>query len=599
MSSAKTHRILVIDDTSAIHDDLRKILVSSRRGPDALAAAAAELFGDDDAKDFPANAPAFEIASAFQGAEGLELVTRALAEGRPFAMAFVDVRMPPGWDGVETIERIWRVQPDLQVVMCTAYSDYSWSEMIGRLGHSDRLLILKKPFDNVEALQLATALTEKWNLTAQVRRHVAGLEQTVAHRTEELRRSEERFRLITENAAELISLIAPDGRVVYHSPSCRKLLGKTEDDLSGASSFEFVHPDDRDHLAATLRRDLETGSSHVIELRNPRGDAVLRTIEAQAVPFRNAAGAIEGVLFVGRDVTERRMLELQLRHAQKLESIGGLAAGIAHEINTPTQYIGDNTVFVRDGFAELRKLVEAQARLLAAAEAGAITPELVAATRAVERATDTAYLFGEIPKAIAQTLEGVERTAKIVQAMRNFCHPGTEEKVPVNVNQSVEDALIICRNAWRYVADVVTHLETDLPPVPALPAEFNQVLINILINATHAIADVVGDGDKGKGTITVSTRRDGDWAEVRIHDTGPGIPDKIRSRIFDPFFTTKPVGKGTGQGLAIARSAVVDRHGGTLTFETAPGSGTTFIIRLPMQHAQAQAARPEKEGEAA
>ena len=278
----------------------------------------------------------------------------------------------------------------------------------------------------------------------------------------------------------------------------------------------------------------------------------------------------------------RKLMEIQLRGAQKLESIGQLAAGIAHEINTPTQYIGDNVRFLEASFGDLKEVQDQYGKLLQAAKSNAATPDLVAETEACLRRLDPDFLMGEIPRAIQQTLEGVDRVTKIVRAMKEFSHPGTEEKTPVNLNRALETTLTVARNEWKYVARIETDLDPDLPLVPCLPGEFNQVILNLVVNAAHAIADVNDGGAKGKGVITASTRRSGDWVEVRIQDTGAGIPEKIRHKIFDPFFTTKPVGKGTGQGLAMAHTAIVDRHQGTLTFETEVGAGTVFIIRLPL-----------------
>jgi signal transduction histidine kinase len=469
-----SRRILVIDDSRAIHDDFHKIFEVETAVADGMDAAEAALFGAERA---PAVGSTFEVDSALQGQEGLARVQQALAEGRPYAMAFVDMRMPPGWDGVETIAKIWEVYPDLQVVVCTAYSDYSWDEMIAKVGQSDRLLVLKKPFDVVEVLQMANALVAKWELLQQTRRHLHELEARIGERT-------------------------------------------------------------------------------------------------QALASANAA--------LQTEISDRNKMEVQLRHAQKMESIGQLAAGIAHEINTPTQFIGDNTRFVRDAFGDLLPLLAAQTRLLAAAQTGAVPPALLAEVEAAARTADLAYLTDEIPKAIDQSLEGVMRVAKIVRAMKEFSHPGTTEKTALDLNHAIESTLTVATTEWKYIADLVTDFDASLPPVPVLPGEFNQVVLNIVVNASHAIADVVGDGGQGKGRITVSTRRDGDWAEVRIGDTGTGIPEAAQPKVFDPFFTTKGVGRGTGQGLAIAHAVVVEKHGGSIRFETEAGKGTTFVIRLPL-----------------
>jgi len=287
------------------------------------------------------------------------------------------------------------------------------------------------------------------------------------------------------------------------------------------------------------------------------------------------------LLVIGSDVTYRSALEVQLRQAQKLESVGQLAAGIAHEINTPTQYIGDNVRFLKDSFQDLKNLLASYDRLLAAAKDKALSDETVQEVAAAVQRADAGYLLDEIPKAIEQTLEGVSRVSTLVSAMKEFSHPGTKEKTPLNLNHAIESTITVARNEWKYVADVETEFDPSLPQISCQPGEFNQVILNLIVNAAHAINDVVGKGGSKKGKIRVKTLNFPEWVEIRIGDTGSGIPEKVRARIFDPFFTTKEIGKGTGQGLAIARSVVVDKHGGSIHFETEDGKGTTFVIRLP------------------
>ncbi len=279
---------------------------------------------------------------------------------------------------------------------------------------------------------------------------------------------------------------------------------------------------------------------------------------------------------------------IQLLQSEKMASIGQLAAGIAHEINTPTQYVGDNTHFLQDSFNDINQLLEKYGSLLKAIKAGAETDNLVKEAEAALEEADIDYITEEIPKAIQQSLEGLDRVTHIVRAMKEFSHPGTEEKKANDINKAIKNTITITQNEWRHIADMVTDFDSTMPPVPCLPGEFNQVILNMIMNAAHAIADFVGKNPGKKGTIAVSTRNDDHWAEIRIRDTGSGIPERVRSKIFDPFFTTKEVGRGTGQGLAISRSVVVDKHGGTINFETEMGKGTTFIIRLPIGNEQAQ-----------
>jgi signal transduction histidine kinase len=490
----RNRRVIVIDDSRAICEDFLKIL--GGENADATSGfddARAAFLGEAASAAFTAGAISFEVDCAYQGKEGLEYVRKAVEEGRPYALAFVDVRMPPGWDGIETIGHLWEVAPDLQVVVCTAYSDYSWDDMIEKLGRTDRLLILKKPFDNMEVSQLACAMTEKWNLARETREHTDRLEQTVRQRTGELEQQ-------------------------------------------------------KDYLE----------------------DALARLQESHA----------------------------QLLQAEKLKSIGQLAAGIAHEINTPTQYVGDNTRFLQENVPNLFSVLDQYVELLGADKAVGGWEARAARIKASLEELDMEFLKEEIPKAIGQSLEGIERVAAIVRSMKEFSHPGGREMHPADLNRAIETTLMVAQNEWKYVADVVTDFDAALPLVPCLLGDFNQVILNIVINAVHAIADVVGKDSGEKGTITVTTRQDDGWAEIRISDTGTGISEEDRSKVFDHFFTTKEVGKGTGQGLAIAYGVVVEKHKGTITLETEMGKGTTFIIRLPVD-GDAVASKEERQLEEA
>lgn len=292
------------------------------------------------------------------------------------------------------------------------------------------------------------------------------------------------------------------------------------------------------------------------------------------------------------EIIERERMQHELAGAQKLEAIGHLAAGIAHEINTPAQYVGDNTRFLRDAFGDLDALLVQYDRLLQAARQNTVTDKLVAEVEAKLDDVDIDYLREETPNAIEQSLEGIERVTEIVRAMKDFSHPGTGEKQAVDLNRAIHSTLTVSRNEWKYVAEVVTDLDPALRPVPCLAGDINQVILNLVVNAAHAIGEAIRDRADRKGTITVRTRQEGNWAVIRIEDTGTGIPENIRENVFDHFFTTKDVGQGTGQGLSIAHSIVVQKHGGTIGFETEEGEGTTFIVRLPL------ASQTETENEA-
>lgn len=714
---ADNRRVLVVDDDPQIHVIMRRVLTLP---PPCANKSAADV--------------RFEMTSAICGEEAEVLVRQAESAGQPFAMAFVDMNMP-GLDGTATLGRLWHISPELQAVVCTGAADKAMTELLGRFGHTDQLIILKKPFEMLEVFQLANAMTSKWRHFVGLQHHLANLEAAIFERTEDARKAvarmswelDERKRYEAaahENEERLRSLIANIPGAVYRCtpPPERRIefISELIWDLSGYASTDFLdersqsfasitHPEDFPLVQAAIQEGLSRRLPYVADYRVVSWDGTLRWVHEKGQAVFDPQGQVrwlDGVIFditerkqqeeemrrlhreteklfasisavlvgvdvegrvarwneaaaqtfglpaeavmqrpfhslpirwdwdkllttvghavhterhleldnfpltltAGRDaflnlsvtpskpdvenrlnyillavdVTRRRELETQLRQAQKLESIGQLAAGIAHEINTPTQYIGDNLRFLQDAFQDLGTLLDTHGQLLAAAKDGGPKPELIAAAELAIRTADVGYLQGEIPRAIGESLSGVERVTTIVRAMKDFSHPGTEEKTPVDLNRAIESTLTVARNEWRYVAELETDFDTALPPVPCLPGEFNQVMLNLVVNAAHAIAAKVDQSGGGKGRISVRTRRAGGWVDVRIADTGTGIPEHARGRIFEPFFTTKEVGRGTGQGLAIARSVVVDKHGGTISFETEAGKGTTFIVRLPL-----------------
>jgi PAS domain S-box-containing protein len=377
----------------------------------------------------------------------------------------------------------------------------------------------------------------------------------------------------------------------YFSPRLAEMLGYGDEtvlDQHIGAWTNLIHPDDRGHTLDAWKQHI---AGHTTRFENEhrlrhttegwkwvlvRGQVVER--DANGSP-RRAAGVIS-------DVTDRKRLETELRQSQKLEAVGQLAAGITHELNTPIQYIGGNVQFLRDICRPLAALLELCDPAQEALAGSSADPMLADRFKAAIDAADLNYLRAEMPRAIEESLEGVDRVGKIVRALKEFAHPGQGEKVAVDLNHAIETTITIARNEWRYVADVVTAFDPELPPVACLIDEFNQVILNLLINASHAIEEKISGGSGGKGTITIGTRSAGDSVEIWIQDTGAGIPEAFRSRIFEPFFTTKKVGKGTGQGLSLAHSAIVRRHGGQIRFDSHVDVGTTFFVRLPIATAE-------------
>jgi two-component system, NtrC family, sensor kinase len=280
------------------------------------------------------------------------------------------------------------------------------------------------------------------------------------------------------------------------------------------------------------------------------------------------------------DITELRRLGRELAAAQKLESVGRLAAGVAHEINTPVQFVSDNVHFLRTSMTDVAAVIHAYRSLKDTAQSSGDVAEAVRAAEDAEKAADLDYILENAPQSLNSAIEGLERIATIVRSMKEFAHPDQAHKTLADLNQAIRSTLVIASNEYKYVAELDVQYG-ELPAVPCYLGEINQVVLNLLVNASHAIADVFKDTGI-PGMLNVRTRLDGDSVEISISDTGTGIPEAARDKIFDPFFTTKEVGKGTGQGLAIARSVIVNKHGGTLRFETECGKGTTFFIRLPI-----------------
>jgi PAS domain S-box-containing protein len=959
----RNRHILIVDDNPSIHEDFRKIFVGITPDSSNLDSAAADLFGT------PAEEKtvSYKLDFASQGEEGLEMVRSAIANHRPYTVVFLDVQMPPGWDGIQTMSEIWKIAPDLQIVICTAYSNYSLED-IRKVARPDQFVVLKKPFDAIEVMQMANLFSEKWELLNEVKERArkldesqhryrflaeatpglvwtatangnidyfnqrwtdytgltheegknwgwqsavhpddlpsciarwsralqtgenyeceyrlrgtdgvyrwqlgralpmrsergdilhwvgtctdiedkkraeselvlanASLEKHVIERTQELTKSEARYRELINGQAEGVVYADFDLRFTFANPAAENILGVWPGQLIGKTFFDFLD-DKNKSIVAQQNKLCHTGgkSSYEVEIKTAKGErrqllitgsaqndseglhcgtfAIFRDItqrktaelalresqrllravldnipdpawlkdgqgrylvgnkplaqlyrlnledivgktnfgvfpgcvstpidggnnaepgkpvrtevriqdadgrnrwfdtvetpilnengelvstvgiarditerkhdeeqmrrreeefrtladnvpdavaridrqfrfvygnrafaldigrepseflgkdgtelnlslharwneelrqvfetgnprtfefnwqgaeginyrESRLVPEFSSTGEVEFVLAVTRDVTEqkkldreRQMMDLQLRQAQKMEAVGQLAAGIAHEINTPTQYVGDNTQFLKEAFANLTAALKDYTDLIAAARQNAVTPEIISRAEHVLASCDLDYHIQQIPAAINETLEGVARVTKIVRAMKEFSHPGGKEKNAADLNRAIDSTVTVARNEWKYVADMVLDLDPALLPVPCFISEFNQAVLNLVVNAAHTIGDANRLNGQKKGTITIRTRRVGDFAEVRVSDTGMGIPEAHRQRIFEPFFTTKEVGKGTGQGLAVVYASIVKKQGGTVTFESEVGKGTTFILCLP------------------
>lgn len=462
MSNPSNRRILLIDDTPSIHVDFRKILTPTPVQHVALDEMETALFGAE-----PKSASAlFELDSAFGGQEGLGKLNFALKENRPYAMAFVDMRMPDGWDGAQTIEHLWQQDPRLQVVVCTAYSDYSWDELLDRLQAHDRLLILKKPFDNIEVQQMANTLLTKWDMTERASVQVDHLGQMVERRTRQ---------------------------------------------------------------------------------------------------FKEASVELQ------REIDERKQLESQLVQSEKLASLGQLAAGVAHEINNPIGFISSNLGCLDGYFKQLQEMLDAYR----SAEEAIASTEVLERLGVLRERVELEFLREDIPLLIKESKDGINRVGQIVKDLKDFSRVDSNQEWQwANLQQGIESTLNIVANELKYKADVVKQYNV-LPDIECLPSQINQVIMNLIVNASQAIGP-------DRGTITLSTGLEGESVWIEVADTGSGIEPQTLQKIFDPFFTTKPIGQGTGLGLSLSYG-IVKKHHGEISVRSEVGVGTTFRVELPVR----------------
>jgi PAS domain S-box-containing protein len=386
--------------------------------------------------------------------------------------------------------------------------------------------------------------------------------------------SRSRLTVIFEHSPDALMLAGETGSIRFVNRAAEALLGCPRAKLIDRDLWSLLHVDDLAHVLAPAAGQAQQANRPC----RVRGDDGREWIEVEAVVERVIEhDGSRSLIFNARDISDRQRLELELRHAQKLESVGRLAAGIAHEINTPIQFVGDNVRFLESAFADLNRLCDAYRELAVTVDTPAGSAAALQHVEAVAKDVDIDFVLEEVPLAISQTLDGIHRVANIVRAMKAFGHPGTEAKTRADLNEAIEHTLIVANNEIKYVADVETDL-AELPLVQCHLGDINQVVLNLVVNAAHAI----GSADRGRGTIRVSTHLDEGQVIIKIADTGTGVPADIADKLFDPFFTTKEVGTGTGQGLALVRALVADRHGGSIDFTSEAGVGTVFTVRLPV-----------------
>ena len=409
---------------------------------------------------------------------------------------------------------------------------------------------------------------------------------------EALRKSDERFQLAVEGANDGIwdwSDLSSDKQ--YWSPHFFELLGYQVDEVTASVNLfeDFLHPEDRAKTMGVIRAHIEEATPYNVEFRLRKKNGEYNWFRSKGICLAGengkagrVVGSISDIQQFKDTAAEKQLMAIQLQQAQKMESVGQLAAGVAHEINTPIQFVGDNIRFLNESFSDVFELIQSLEESLQASNQEVDKGSIVQVFNDKKQEIDFEYLSEEVPQAITQSTDGIGRVSHIVKAMKEFSHPGTKEKKRIDINHAIESTITVSRSEWKYVAELETNFDPDLDDVECLSGEINQTVLNIVVNAAHAIADRKAADPEHRGKIEITTKQAGDQATITISDNGCGMPDDVRKRVFDPFFTTKDVGKGTGQGLYIAYCAIVEKHCGEISVTSQQNTGTTFYITIPV-----------------
>jgi PAS domain S-box-containing protein len=539
-------RILIIDDNASIHADFKKILCPVDSNNSEVNEMEALIF-----KRAKKNISqhVFHLDSAFQGQEALEMVKQSLKDGRPYATAFVDVRMPPGWDGIETIARIWEVDPQIQIVICTAYADYSWEEMRGKVGQPDSLLVLKKPFDNIEVQQMAHALTKKWLLNFQTVQQMADLTQA----NKALAELEERFsKAFHESPVPSGIQSLPDKRFVDVNHRLAQIAGLRREDMIGRSPAELSLWEkpaaaERWYESATGRQLVRAQEG---KLREKGGR--LHEVLVSLCPL--ALGEKSHLLLLAEDVSEQALLERQLRQSQKMEAIGQLAAGVAHDFNNILTVIQGHT-----GMIQLQMEPNSPLR-----------------------------------KSLEQISLSTERASALIRQLLMFSRKQVMQFRHVDLNNTLQNVLKMLERLLGETVQVEFHPQPFMPAIYADTSMLEQIAMNLAVNARDAmpnggfvkILTSMQTIRRGPNALDAQAR-DGEFICLTFSDNGTGMDTQLINRIFEPFFTTKPAGKGTGLGLSTVLG-IVQQHSGWVEVESKPGKGTTFRLYFPKSERPAE-----------
>ncbi len=553
----KNNRILIIDDDLSIWKSYESVLNKSAEKSENNSTLESLLLENDPLTP----SGSYQLSFSQQGKDGYETLKKARQGGNPFAVAFIDMRMPPGWNGVETACAIRGVDPDVEIVIITAYADISRSEMVEAIGSPDKLLYLRKPFDSEELSQIALQLTEKRYLADQQK-----LQQTrIQKLLEEISNTRDYMDRIINNLPFMLLGVNANGDVTLWNQAAENITGHRHVDT-------LLHPVSRffpeiSNLDEKIASALDQGQQMRLEkvALTPSGKEMLCDI--MFYPFKSEDNP--GVVIQIEDITERTKLQDIMVQSDKMLTVGGLAAGMAHEINTPLGSIIQSAQVIANRIdKENHKNRE------------------VAESCGTDIETIHRYME---ERGIYQLLEGIRdgggRTSKIVKSMLSFSHKG-DTAIQQRVNETIDEALELSRSdydlkkLYRFNDIQITRdYANNLPPINIDRTKFEQVIMNLIRNAAQAM---MGMGNGHHPALDITTAAEDNSVVIRLKDNGPGIDRETQKRIFDPFFTTKEIGIGTGLGLSLAYFIITNQHGGEISVESSPGEGAAFTIKLPV-----------------
>lgn len=533
----ENNRILVVDDNKGIHHDFRKILMPSLAPAEGLSGLEERLFGNEAAAMQGIQHIEYQLDCASYAEQALEVFGEAYKRGEPYSVVFADVRMPPGEDGVKLIERIWALAPRTQVVIMTAFSDYTWEDLIERFGWSDRLIILRKPFDTITIKQLALMLTRRWYSEGALRAQRDELAALVREK-DRAERKLARFREAMEQAGDAILMLhAETGEILdYNSTLCR-LLKYEEQEMASVAVTHILEESDFSRW--------KDGDTLEEPLRCKDGSFVPVEISISYKPTVNRPTILAIIRDISRRVSaerERRHLETQLRHSQKMQTIGTLTSGIAHDFNN------------------------------------ILSPIIVYTEMAIEDTTNH-----RIREDLEQVHKAAYRARDLVQHILNFSHQVEKERMPLKIHLVIKEVMHLVRASTPTTITINCEIP-DCGLVMAGPTQIHQVLMNLCTNARQAMQH-----EGGELTVRLSRRvvelphlgiQHGEYCMLSVRDSGSGIPKELHSKIFEPFFTTKG-DEGTGLGLSMVND-IVKAHDGCVELISQEGDGTTFNIYLPV-----------------